>query len=351
MELSLSLQMIKDHSAVILRTDHSKAVHHEDMETIFENLVILRSCITLLQTKQKEMRVHTPRFLLRRWAYASLNASLLEIKRAEKCLRTKKPTSFFAHARLAALWSYQACSIIEVRSFIRQIENNLAHYKITPHHIQKGDVILSYKTEAFLKRERLSRIIALSTNSPITHSLIATTSTHPHTFLSANPESKGLGLKNETPRDGELYLVFRLREELSSVSKETLLNTVDKWVAMANHTSWKHLSFGELKSWAACAIGYIYVITSYLFLRPVCLANPVHESKTIFCSEVVDTIFREAGIYLTPRSGNHSVVGPAELFYSPLLSFQGVIVNQEDLREFKKEIAEKFTLSLFAEEK
>lgn len=350
MKVQDSLGEIKKNASIILRHPNYGIVTKDEIEELLTHLTEIRLNIETAKKHKEEIKTLVPRFLLRRWAYASFNQALSEIKKKESLEHINKKRFIF-EAKITALWAYQACLIIEVQSFIRTIEKDLAHHTITPHHVQKGDVILSYKTETFLKHEPLSRIIAFATNSPITHSLIAIDDIHPHTFLSANPESKGLGLKNETPRKGELYLVFRLREELSPVPKEFLFERIKHWEHLAKTEKWKYFSFAEAKSWAACFIGFLYLATSYWLTKPICLKNPIHQKRTIFCSEVVDNIFREAGIYLGPRSQEHSVVGPVELFYSPYLQFKGIIVNDGDIKQFKKEVEKKFTLSFLYNQK
>lgn len=351
MNIETSISIIESYCSLILKSGTRSSMNEEEAAVLLERLYSIKEHIFFIKKNNEGIKRLVPKLILRRMVHTSFNASLHKIIVIEHLIQKKQLIKVPLEGTVSALWAAQACSFLRIRSFILKVESQLSLYRLSKDDIKKGDVILSYKTESFLAKERLSSIIALTTNSPITHSLIATNDSHPHIFLSANPESKGLGLKNETPKKGELYLIMRLRESISPVQKEDLYLRIDHWTQLASQQNWKHFSFAELKSWVACIIGFIYVISSYLFFRPLCLPNPVRKPKTIFCSELIDIIFREVGIYLTPRSENYSVVGPVELFYSPFLELKGVILNEEDLPVLKKEIGEQFTLSFLYNKK
>lgn len=73
--------------------------------------------------------------------------------------------------------------------------------------------------------------------------------------------------------------------------------------------------------------------------KNIVIRNPYSKRKGIFCSELVDTIFKEAGTYLVPRSEYDSLVGPIEILYSPYFSFKGIMGSEKDFITLEKEIA------------
>jgi hypothetical protein len=168
----------------------------------------------------------------------------------------------------------------------------------------------------------------------------------PHSLISFNPTHEGLGETTTSPLKGEMFIVLRYRPSLSGISHEKLIESLDSWWPKKQiNTASGNRSFAELKSWVACAIGFLYIITSYVFGRPVCLPNPIKNKKGLFCSEFVDEVFKQAGVCLSPRSENASVVGPVELFYSPHLEFKGIIFHKEDQSQLLEEIVK--TVMLF----
>lgn len=306
-------------------------------------------CLTsfdLLANAHPTLRARAPRHLLRRWAWASLWKAAHLFRKARRALYRERYEDFHHYAHQGALWAYQAYDLFTIRRVISTILSDLAPGRESSHHLTKGDVVLSYKSREFLKHELLSRIIAFSTNSPITHSLIVVSEDPAHALLSANPESNGLGLSGAEPRPGELYLIFEVRTGLLPFPKDTLVRSLDEWVDHAKTSRKRYYSFAELESWSACLIGSFYVLSSYLWLKPVCFSNPFRTNKKIFCSELIDSIFKKVGVYLTPRSFKDSVVGPVELLLSPYLAFKGIIVHPDDREQFRKEVSDHFILEM-----
>lgn len=334
---------IKEISGYLLKCGMHTSIPEEELWERIAAVLKLRDKIMLLKEQRSYIKLLAPSFFLQKWAFSSLNASLSHLESAIAKYEKKDFRSFIAHAHSSALFAYQACDIIKVKDFIEKVTSNLEHYHISKDHVKKGDVILSYKSKNYLRHDFLSNLISISTNSPITHALIATNDEHPHIFLSSNAEHDGLSLKEENPERGELYLVFGFREELSSEPKEKILKQIDIWSERARREKWRYFGFAEYKSWVACILGVVDITTTVAFERSLRLPNPVHRARTIFCSELIDNIFKGAGIRLTPESKEFAVVGPSELFYSPYLAFKGIIVNNEDKELFKKEILEKYS--------
>lgn len=318
-------------------------VHSADILTDLDSLEL--EIINIIDNK-KSLRAFAPRLLLRRWAVASFWKARQKARLARKHF-DEDDERFIQEVRFAALWAYQGCDIARSTGFVKKILENLEAFTLYSSHVEKGDVVLSYKTDEYLQRDLLAKIIAVTTNSHITHSLMVAGDTKPHKLLSANPGSAGIGLNDISPRKGEMYIVMRYRSSVNSIPKEKVLESMD---ALYNPRLGyeREVSFAELKSWMACAIGFVYLLSALLFERPVCLPNPVKKNSTLFCSEFIDEVFGRADAYLSPRSENHSVVGPAELFFSPFLEFKGVVFNPEERPALIEQISRTFTLLIEA---
>lgn len=328
----------------ILRLGYDASLTPEERDLVAYNIDQCLSAFDLLHQHHPELRERAPRFLIRRWAWASIVESRRLFAKARTALYRGRTDEFHHRAHEAALWAYQAYDLFDIRRVMDTISSGLESGTDLPHRMNTGDVVLSYKSREYLKREILSRIIAFCTNSPITHTLIVVSEDENHRLLSANPESNGLGLSGEKPRLGELYLIFEVRTGLLPIPKETLTTSLKEWVEHASTSRKRYYSFAELESWMACLIGSVYVLSSYLFLRPLCLSNPFRTNRKIFCSELIDSIFKKIGVYLTPRSLKDSVVGPVELLLSPYLALKGVVVHPEDRERFSREVSDHFIL-------
>ncbi len=309
---------------------------------ISKDLDALEKEIQFFIENKESLRDIVPLFLLRRWTVASFRMALKKIKSARK-YSIRYDDRFAKQSQFAALWAYQACGLTHTINFVRKISSNLGHFTLNSPHIEKGDVVLSYKSSEYLKHNILSKIISLSTGSHITHALMGFNNDGSQTLASASAgESLGLGTRNVSPEKGELFIIMRYIPSINGVPKE---NVVESMESLYNIESPK-ASFAEFKSWIALVLGSIYVITAILFERSVCLPNPIKGESSLFCSEFVDDVFRRAGMYVSPRSEYTAVVSPVELFYSPLLEFKGIIFNPEDRETFIKEFSKTFDMPL-----
>lgn len=341
MNLSEEIELIRTMSSSLLRhaTAPTPLIHSEEL--LAELNLLEKEIISILKNK-KSLQQFVPRMILRHWAVASFRKALEKITASRK-YSSRDDKRFVLQAQFAALWAYQGCDLVMAQTFVRKILDNLDNFTLYSSHLEKGDVVLSYKSNQYLKRDILAKLISITTNSHITHTLMVSDSETPQHLLSANPRSAGIGLDNIAPHKGEMFIIMRYRSGINSIPKKKIIESMDS-IYNPKMQYDKKLSFAELKSWVACGIGLIYTMTIVLFERALCLPNPVKKDSTIFCSEFVDAVFRRADAYLSPRSENPAVLGPAELFYSPLLEFKGVIFRPEDREAFIKQVSKTFTL-------
>lgn len=188
----------------------------------------------------------------------------------------------------------------------------------------------------------------MTTNSQVTHSLIASQAPGEDVqLLGAGDPTNGLGLMPIAPEKGEIFLVLT-HEDPTTISRINPI--ISRWhkeaqTAMqqrrANETLHRMYKFPELKCQAASLIGLFVVIHAYLG-NPVTVRNPFANQTGVFCSELIDEIFKEADILVSPRSEHNAVIGPVELLYSPLFSLKGVIADEHDLAHAQSEIKKQF---------
>lgn len=209
----------------------------------------------------------------------------------------------------------------------RIAEKGLGEYLIRKEDLKKGDVLLSYKTKRYLKKNFLSYLITIACKSRITHSSVVQRKNKMMCKrINAAASKKRFGVIEISHEPGEILLV--LRPKIPKKSKIMLDKVIDKWNDRMIKN--KKYDFSERKCWAACLSGLIYSEGIVLLKRNIILGNLLKKNKGLFCSELVDSIFKEAGIYLAPRSGEDCLTGPSEMIYSPYLKFIGILANKKD---------------------
>lgn len=241
----------------------------------------------------------------------------------------------------AALWGLQAVSLFETRKMLQEKIFSPHNHVINGSHLRIGDIVLSYKTEGYLKKNFLAWLIAMSTNCQITHSLIVSGEGSDSTLFCSSPEQAGLGCKPPIPQSGEAYIILRPKQSL--VDYPSLTVSIQKWLTQS--TGENRHEFAELKSWMANFVGFIYLFSSCLTQRSWVLSNPAKNRSGIFCSELIDNIYKDIGIYLTPRSIHRALASPLEFFHSPYFDFQGIIVQNEDIDTIQRELSIKYQTS------
>jgi len=228
---------------------------------------------------------------------------------------------------------------LSLKDFSKRVEfpnifnKSVVNLKFNEKLLIPGDILLSYKTKHFLKKNFLSKLISIAEGSSITHSIIvyknddngvicinATGGKHRYDFTC--PLSYG---------EGEMYFV--MRPIIKKEQKDLLINVLDS-MYKKYHSSY---SFSELKCWSACVSGIIYTRYSVFTCKDFIIPNPFQNKKTFYCSELIDEIYKKAGILLVPRAEHDRIIGPSEILYSPHLKMMGVLFNENDRNIIKNE--------------
>ncbi len=317
--------------------DSTPADHTDLMQRLHTLRVDLKS---LLDSKEA-MYDMVPVFIMRQWTLASIKKSLRKIALAEQALALSSDDTFLHEANTASLWAYQATSILCLRGILQEIYSNMDRFVFDRQALRQGDVVLSYKTATYLKKDFLARLVAITTGSSVTHSYITAESGITAKLLCSSPDLNGVNLLSAFPQQGEIYIIMRLKNTSAPYAKH-IENSIEIWKERIK--SRFTCKFSESKSWIASALGLIYVLSVYIFQRPIIIKNFAKNRPGLFCSEIVDNIFKEAGILVTPRSEYPSLIGPVEFFHSPYLALQGFIINEEDRETIKEELIDQFDL-------
>lgn len=320
---------------------HAERTKPLDHYALAEKLRSLRTDLQYILQNRKILRPIKPAFFMWQWTFTSIRKSLRKIEVAEKVFATSPNERFLREATLASLWAYQAVSIFNSKSVLKEALCDMDRFIFDHQTIKKGDIVLSYKTPAYLQKDILARLVYIATNSSITHSLIATESGAAAKLLCSSPGGNGINLSLPFPAQGEIYIIMRLKDTDAHYAK-LVERSIDTWNERIE--TLYVCKFPEFKSWVASALGFLYTLSIYTLQRPIILQNFAKNQQGLFCSEIIDNIFKEAGILITPRSEYDALIGPVELFHSPYLALQGIIMNEEDRETIRKDLTRQFNL-------
>jgi len=281
------------------------------------------------------------------WIHTCLAGHLHHLKKLRSLLENNKPRKDIALRHdVAYLWLGHARRLFERENYFHTQfdECSVAEYVLKPEELKIGDVVLSYKTRKYLLHSPLSLFIKFITRSSITHVMVAC---HDEggvpSLLMSDDTTKGLGVIGATTDPGEVLIVLeplshpRLTEVPSEIRRlRRLAEQKDSDPVLR-----RLYDFPEIKCEVACLVGFLYVSSGFIRRKPLSLKNPLQHWRGTFCSELVDYIFKTAGILLTPRSEHHAIVGPVEFFYSPRLRLKGIIGDPATIEQTKVEIRNK----------
>lgn len=230
---------------------------------------------------------------------------------------------------LAKLYLSQNTSCIFFLTAQNHTKHLVAQYRRRPQSLEflekdlrAGDVILSYKENSFLMRHFVSLIIALIEGSRFTHSfIVAEHRGGKATCLNASGYKKKVALLPIRREKGEILFVFR--PKLAKRQREKLLHRIEFWRENLNRQ--KEFGFSMPKFIFAAIEGLLYRAADYTTRRIIMVQNPFRQKTRYYCSEIVNLIFVESGIFLSTRSQYSDLVGPCEFSWSPYLKLQGVL--------------------------
>lgn len=298
----------------------------------------------------REAVIHTmtdgvPRLFHRQWIRASIRGHLRKTAIALRLLKRGNVVRARHILHIADLYLKQACTLHRVTMRFKKItQRELASLRIDMNSLEDGDVVLSYKTRKYLKKSTLSWCVKFASNSPVTHALIACVDKNSPRLLVSGDTTSGLGEVPATPNPGEIFIVMKIQDmEIRNHVKKV----VAKWLHTAQARTYDRMvraqySFPEIKVQLASFIGLFIVPLVYLGV-PLSVPNPARRMHGVFCSELIDTIFKETNALLTPRCEHDAVVAPIEFLYSPLLEFKGILVRDEDLVLAYDEVRNQFS--------
>lgn len=286
-----------------------------------------------------QIQSNIPIFFHRQWVRASLKGHLRTIKKLRRHTMNDQELDVTSLS-LAESWLGQAMKIYNHIQFFKSLtHDDLQKYLITNENLEPGDVVVSYKTKSYLKKHRLSWLVKFTTNSPITHTMLVSHSPEGEAeFLVSGDATRGIGLIPAKTVSGEILLILKPEESIRPLIK----SEIAKWrtIAIQNDAN-KHYPFPELKCQTASGLGLITVIFGFLG-QPLSLRNPFAKRPGVFCSELIDELFHQFDLLLTPRSINRATVGPIEIFYSRHLSLRGVYCHHTDTPKLHEEISSQF---------
>lgn len=284
----------------------------------------------------------------RYWINTCLLGHLSRARKLHRLLIKKGDPERIAQVRLTAqLWLGHAQRLFEAAHFLLThfAGKTINTFVLSPSDLRLGDVVLSYKTNHYLRHSPLSLFIKYMTHSAVTHVMVAChASSERPTLLMSDDTTQGLGILDVVADPGELLLVLeplphpKLREvhteirRLRSIAYEKMHDTALQ----------KLYKFPTHKCEVACIIGFVYTCIGLLCRYPISVKNPFEKQPGMFCSELIDTLFRKAGIQLTPRSEHSAIVGPIEFLYSPLLRLKGIIGDADTIAHAELEVERQF---------
>jgi hypothetical protein len=209
---------------------------------------------------------------------------------------------------------------VQIEENLVKEDGDLKRYLINKNEIDTGDILFRYKVKGHFKETLISRIISTVTSSRITHVLMAAkVSPSDVRMIDAHMEqgSAGVHLRDFKILPGEILIVLRPR--IGHFQIKLLLKKIVECVKVKS-------GFSDLK--------LVGVFISYLISKIInkfksgyaLVPNFIKTRRSkYFCSELVNQAFREAGIFLTPKSQYSGIVFPSDIIVSPYLDFIGLI--------------------------
>jgi hypothetical protein len=208
--------------------------------------------------------------------------------------------------------------------------------------LMTGDIVLSLKSNKYLKESLLSKSIARYTGSKITHAgmIIAAAKNaedrFPRIIDATDPKNpmkiKELGIVPE-----EIWVV--LRPKIDAAQRRRLRIEIDNLLKESP-------KFSKLKLIGVGVTGALSKLKGKVTGREIQTRNLFSFDKmNFFCSEFVNESFRRAGIMLTPKSEHSNMVSPADIAASPMVDYLGLIFPMP-----KEEVSKEDVLNYFGEE-
>jgi len=213
-----------------------------------------------------------------------------------------------------------------------QIERNLVHNYtelkeslLDKSQLLTGDLLLSFKSHDYIKKKILSRAIYHVTGSQVTHAMMAARLFNGVKIIDSLTAADGVSLRDFQVLSGEVFIV--LRPKISSSQRAKILRIVREYVhKKAKYAKQKlvgvFLTLPVVKLLNLFSRGYRSLPNIFATM-----------TSTVFCSEFVNQVFKEAGVLLTPKSNYSSMVSPSDIVASPVVEYIGLIFEESQRSE------------------
>jgi len=232
-------------------------------------------------------------------------------------------------------------SSVSVQNCMKFIDINLLlskqpeSYIIDHNKVKQGDILLFYKTEKSIKKSLPDYIASQASNSRVTHSTITYSNRRTLKHLHATAHGHKVMISDVHFRHGTIVLVFR--PQIIESKRKRLLKSIRDWGTKLKEFKGKY-KYSELKFWFAVIPGLItFALIPRLTGRMMIYPNPIKTKNAYYCSELIESIFKQAQIYLISRSEYGGILGPSEIIHSPYLKFIGIVCHPEDKELVKNE--------------
>ena len=211
----------------------------------------------------------------------------------------------------------------KTKHLMAEIELNENAYAVSQNELKTGDVVLIYADKTFLRKHWVAKLISISEGSSIIHAAIVYVKKPGEVrWIAAQGYGGKVEMTEITKKEGETLLVFR--PNIDYASKKKLHKSIENWARILSGKD-VFYGFSNLKFLFALFEGLFYRLSAHITRRLFIMKNPFHQTTRMYCSEFINKIFYDAGVILTPRSIDSSLVAPVELSFAHCLEFLGVV--------------------------
>lgn len=197
--------------------------------------------------------------------------------------------------------------------------------KLNSSQLEKGDIILSLKSDKIIKENLFYKLISKFTKSNIGHSTIFIgVEKNKNKYIDIqdgqatiknfllNKDSVKFVKTSNKYSNNVVGLVLRIKNGLSKKEEDQIFKYIESKV---------NLEYGVLKVLIGLAFGKIY---ENLPINKLPFKNPDQNLRSMFCSEFVIRTYENADIYLRNKS-DPATTTPADILNSPQLQVIGYI--------------------------
>lgn len=228
------------------------------------------------------------------------------------------------------LFKENSVNLLDVRGRVA-VEKNIVHEylelvkrRIDLAYLESGDILFSFKSNEYLKTYIEQEAISSFTSSHITHILLVGKSSKGIFFVDSDRATFGVRARPFGIVDGEVFLAFRLRN-ISSLQRSLLVSKMVE--AVKGNISYSKAKVAGLVP-ATLTSRFLSLFSRGYVLQDNWVKNLTNPE--FFCSEFVNSLYKEIGVYLCPKSKYNAIVSPSDLVVSPYLEFLGLVFNDSE---------------------